>query len=224
VPRASVLDEICLRTDFKAALTRYAAGGFGGLMLNLLTPPRLQADAVYDAWALGRFDARYLLILRRLIMDLEEEPLRRAIFLLSHAGTHPNILWIPDKENGNWIPEEILAGLLPSFRWSPDEIARMIQAVHYSDWGYHTLGECLDVLFYEDPNIVSKLHISIKLLLQDPEEEYAIRAASVALSHSKDQRKELALLAQDFPSLAKHEWFEGVSAEVETSSRYSIYM
>src|ERR1700684_1001875 len=91
-------------------------------------------------------------------------------FLLSHAGTHPNILWIPDKEKGNWIPEEILAGLLPSFRWSPDEIARMIRAVHYSDWGYHTVGECLDVLFYEDPNIVSKLHISIKLLLPDPEE------------------------------------------------------
>jgi len=224
VPRANVLDGVCLRTDFKAALTRYAAGGFGGLMLNLLTPPRLQADAVYDAWALGRFDAKYLLILRRLIMDLEEESLRRAIFLLSHAGTHPNILWVPDKETGNWIPEEILAGLLPSFRWSPEEIARMIRAVHYSDWGYHTLGECLDVLFYEDRNIVAKLHIAIKLLLPDPEEEYSIRAASVALSHSKDQRKELALLAQEFPALAESEWFEGVSSEVEASGRYSIYM
>src|SRR5579862_4172720 len=35
VSRGSTLDEISLRTVFKAALTRYAAGGFGGLMLNL---------------------------------------------------------------------------------------------------------------------------------------------------------------------------------------------
>jgi hypothetical protein len=222
VPRASVLDEISLRTDFKAALTRYAAGGFGGLMLNLLTS-RLQTDAVYDAWALGRFDAKYLLILRRLVMDLEAEPLRRAIFLLSHAGTHPNILWNTDKEKGNWIRPEILAGLVPSFLWSPEEVAKMIRAVDYSDWGYHTLGECLDVLFFEDPNIEAKLHIAVKLLLPDPVEEYAIRAASLALSHSKDQPKRLSLLAQDYPILTTHEWFEGVSAEVAASGHYSIY-
>jgi hypothetical protein len=224
VSRDFVLDDICLRTEFKAALTRYAAGGFGGLMLNLLSPPHLQTDAVYDAWALGRFDAKYLLILRRLIMDLETEPLRRTIFLLSHAGSHPNILWNTDREKGNWIRQEILAEILPSFRWSPEEIARMIRAVHYSDWGYHTLGECLDVLFFEDPNIFAKLHIAIKLLLTDPEDEYAIRAATLVLSHSKEQRKELYLLVREFPALAGHEWFEGVSAEVEGSGRYSLYI
>jgi hypothetical protein len=224
VPSDVILDPIGLRTEVKAALTRYAAGGFGGLMLNLLSPLPLQTDAVYDAWALGRFDAKYLLILRRLIMDLETEPLRLAIFLLSHAGSHPNILWNPDKEKGNWIRPAILAELLPSFRWSPEELARMLRAVHYSDWGYGTLGECVDVLFYEDPNIVAKLHVAIKLLLTDPEEEYVVRAATLALSHSKEQRKELSLLAREFPTLAEHEWFEGVSAEVESSGRYSLYI
>jgi hypothetical protein len=58
------------------------------------------------------------------------------------------------------------------------------------------------VLFFEDRNIVDKLHIAIKLLLPDPEEEYAVRAASLALAHSKDQRKELSLLAYEFPALA----------------------
>jgi hypothetical protein len=100
----------------------------------------------------------------------------------------------------------------------------MLRAVDYSDWGYGSLGECLDVLFYEDPNIVAELHIAIKLLLEDPDEEYAIRAASLVLSHSKDQRKELTLLAQEFPTLAQHEWFEGVAAEVEASGHYSIYI
>ena len=169
--------------------------------------------------SLGRFDAKYLLILRRLVMDLEPEPLRQAIFFLSHAGDHPNILWNTDKKKGNWIDLTSWIRSLLHSAGPRRRIARMIRAVHYSDWGYHTLGRVLDVLFYKDKNIVAKLHISIKLLLPDPEEEYAIRAASVALSHSKDQRKELALLAQEFPSLAEHEWFEGVSAEVEVSGR-----
>ncbi len=224
IPRGNVLDEVCLRTDFKAATARYAAGGFGGLMLSLLSPEPLQTDAVYDAWALGRFDTKYLLILRRLIMDLGAEPLRRTIFLLSHAGSHPNLLWNTDKEKGNWISPALLTELLPSFKWSPEEIARMMRAVHYSDWGHGTLGECLDVLFYEDQHIVAKLHIAIELLLKDPEEEYAIRAATLVLSHSKDQRKKLAQLRQEFPILVNHEWFEGVSAEVENSGRYSLYI
>jgi hypothetical protein len=92
VSRHATLDEISLRDEFKAALKKYAAAGFfGRLTLNLLAPGPLQTDAVYDAWALGRSDAKYLLIVRRLIMDLEKEALRRAIFLLSHAGSHPNI-------------------------------------------------------------------------------------------------------------------------------------
>ena len=41
----------------------------------------------------------------------------------------------------------------------------MVRAIDHSDYGYGTLGECLDVLLYEDPNIVKKLHLAITLLL-----------------------------------------------------------
>ena len=53
---------------------------------------------------------------------------RRAIFLLSHAGSHPNLLYNPDKEKGNWIPPEVEEQLLPTFRWSPEEIASMLRS------------------------------------------------------------------------------------------------
>jgi hypothetical protein len=157
-------------------------------------------------------------------MDLDPEALRRAIFLLSHAGSHPNIFWNTDKVKGNWIPPDVEAQVLPSFRWSPEEIARMLRVVHYSNWGYGTLGECLDVLFYEDPNIVAKLHIVIRLLLGDAEQEYSVRAATLALSHAKDKRKELSSLIREFPVLPKDEWFEGISAEVKKTGRYSLYI
>ena len=100
----------------------------------------------------------------------------------------------------------------------------MLRAVASSAWGYGTLGECLDVLFYEDPNIVSKLHIAIKLLLKDPEKDQAVRAATLALTHSKNKRKELALLVQEHPALADQEWFQDVSAAVEESGNFSLYI
>jgi hypothetical protein len=158
--------------------------------------------------------------MRRFVMDLEPKALRRAIFLLSHAGSHPNILWTKD----NWIPPHVEEQILPSFRWSRDEIARMLRAADYSDWGYGTLGECLDVLFYEDPNIVAELHIAIKLLLKDPEKEHAVRAATLALTHSKDKRKELSALMQEHPALMDEEWFQEVSAAVNESGEFSLYI
>jgi hypothetical protein len=45
VPGEIILDEVSLQTTFKAALTRYASGGFGGIMLNLLSSPGLQTEA-----------------------------------------------------------------------------------------------------------------------------------------------------------------------------------
>ncbi len=167
VSRDSVLSVATLAGAFRDAVVPYV-GRFGMIALNLLMAGDLQMDALHDAWGLGRFDAKYLLIVRRLIMDLQPEALRRAIFFLSHAGSHPNILYNTDKKTGNWIPPEVEEQLLPTFRWSPEEIAKMLRAVDYHDWGYGTLGECLDVLFYEDSNIVAKLHIAIKLLLKDP--------------------------------------------------------
>ena len=218
----SVLTVTSLAAEFRDAIIPYV-GQFGTIALNLLLAGDLQMDALYDAWALGRFDPKYLLIVRRLIMDLQPETLRRAIFFLSHAGSHPNILYNTDKLKGNWIPPEVEEQLLPTFLWSPEEIARMLRAVDYQDWGYHSLGECLDVLFYEDSNIVAKLHIAINLLLKDPERDNAVRAATIALSHAKDKRKELVLLKQDYPTLMEEEWFQNVSAAVEESGEFSVY-
>jgi hypothetical protein len=219
ISQRHVLDAVTLHGAFKAALRAYEAGKAGRLTLNLLSPGALQIGAIYDAWALSRSTVIYLRVMRRFILEFEAEALRRAIFLLSHAGTHPNVLYTKD----TWIPDRVSEQILPSFRWSPEEIAHMLRAVDYSDWGYHTLGECLDVLFYEDPNIVAKLHIAIGLLLHDPEKEQAVRAATLALTHSCDQKAELYKLTQEHPELTTHEWFRDISSAIGQSERYSLY-
>jgi hypothetical protein len=51
-----------------------------------------------------------------------------------------------------------------------------------------------------------------------------VRAATLALTHSKDQRKELALLISDFPALMEHEWFQEIAVALEESSeRFALY-
>ena len=54
-------------------------------------------------------------------MDLHPEATRRSIWLLSHVGSHPNIFFTKN----TWIKPEAEGLLLPSFRWSPEELARM---------------------------------------------------------------------------------------------------
>ena len=146
-----------MREAFTNAVRAYTVGARRPT-LNLLSSDPLQTGAVYDAWALSRSNPKYLLIMRRFIMDLLPDALRRAIWLLSHVGSHPNIFWTKD----NWIKPEAKKQLLCSFRWSPEEITHILRAVDHSDYGRGTLGERLHVLLYEDVNVVAKLHIAIK--------------------------------------------------------------
>jgi hypothetical protein len=219
VSREAVLTEESLHGAFTRALAEYV-GRFGSIAASLLATGELQTDAVYDAWALGRSNAKYLLIIRRFILDYEPRALRRAIHLLAHAGLHPDILWIPGK---NWIPESVTKKVTPSFRWASEEIVHMLKVVDPEDWGRATLGQSLDVLLYEDPNVVAKLHIAIRLLLKEEEMTQAVRAATLALTHSRDQRIEIEKLVEEFPALLEHEWFRDVYASVGEAGKLSMY-
>jgi hypothetical protein len=67
-------------------------------------------------------------------------------------------------------------------------------------------------------------YTSIKILLKDTDLIYAVRAATLALSHSKDKRKEVSALNAKYPQLMNHEWFQDISSAVEESGDYSIYI
>jgi hypothetical protein len=214
------LDEMTLRGAFAGAVRAYGLRGTTDLVLNLLSLDPFQTGAMYDAWALSRSEPKYLLLLRRFLLDLQPEATRRSIWLLSHVGSHPNIFWTKD----NWIRPEAEQFLLPSFRWSSEELAHMLRAVDHSDYGRGTLGECLDVLLYEDPNIVRKLHVAITLLLKDEDHTQAVRAATLALTHAKDQQQELAFLIANFPPLIEHEWFQEIAMVFKESvERFTLY-
>jgi hypothetical protein len=99
----------------------------------------------------------------------------------------------------------------------------MIRAVEPEDYGYGTLGESLDVLLYEDPDIVAKLRSAIGLMLKADDVTAAVRGATLSLSHSREVRRELSLLLQEYPTLTNDEWFHDVAAAVVECGRYSLY-
>jgi hypothetical protein len=219
VSRDAVVSEASLHAEFGAAVSAYGVNNGAAIALSLLSDGDSQTEAVFDAWALGRHDARYLLLLRRLILDLHPPATRRAIGALAHAGDHPDIFWTKD----NWIPNKITKQVRTSFRWSPEEIAHMIRAIDPEDWGRGTLGQSFDVLMYEDPHVVPKLHTAVGLMLGTRDPIAAVRAATVALSHSRDARQELSLLIQEQPTLMDHEWFREIAAAVQEFGNFSLY-
>jgi hypothetical protein len=218
VSKDAVLNETTLHTAFTRALSRYASAG-DTIAFDLLSPDTVQASAVLDAWALGRHDPRYLLLIRRLILDLTPEATRAAIFALGHLTPHPDIFW----SERNWIPKEIKASIKPTFRWSPDEIAHMVTTIDPEDWGRGTLGQSFDMLMYEDPNSVAKFHQAIALLLEKSDLDGAVRIAALSLTHSEDQQRELTLLRDEFPILLQSAWFLEILDTVQTFGSISDY-
>jgi hypothetical protein len=219
VTRDAVLNKDSLNREFADAISRYETSSGATIALSLLSVGDIQVEAVFDAWALGRRDARYLRLLRRLILELGLTATQRAILALSHAGDHPDIFWTKD----NWIPPAITEQIRPCFRWSAEEIAHMLRAIDQEAWGRGTLGQCFDVLMYEDPSVIRALRAAVGLLLASGDAIAAVRAASLALSHSRDAKTELAVLIQQQPTLRDHEWFQGIAATVHDFGHFSLY-
>jgi hypothetical protein len=220
IPRRATLTPSSLRGDFSATVSRYTMSNDGVPAVTLLSPSEvLQASAVWDTWALGRHDARHLIILRRVLLDLRPAALRHAIVLLSHATPHPDILSTPK----NWIPPVVEREVQRTFRWTRQEIVHIFEALDVEGWGRGSLGQCADMLLYADPGVVAELNDAVGVFLAAGETERATRVATVALSHAHDARAELATLLERWPSLATDEWFEGVAAMVQEEGEFSLY-
>jgi Domain of unknown function (DUF4365) len=220
VPSSAILSEMSLQREFMSAAIEYAAPDRSGIAVNLLSnDAAVQRENLWDAWALGRRDARYLILLRRLLIDLKGDAVRHAIDALSHAADHPNRLGTPI----NWIPPDVEREVQRTFRWTTPEVTHLLRALDVLEFGYGTLGECLDVLLYCDPDVVPALIGAVSIFLLEGDQDRAVRAVTLALSHSKDARAELAMISERFPALRNTEWFPAIAEEIEHAGRFSIY-
>lgn len=218
VSKATTLDATSLHKDFSKAISAYARDNGNSIALRLLGDDIQQSLAVLDAWALGRKDAQFLILLRRLIADLGRDAVRQAIHALSHVCHHPDILFT----SRNWFPPEIQLVAQRSFRWYPAEVAHMLSAVPSEEYGRGTLGQSLDVLLRQDPDISLHIDDAIGLLLSE-DLSAAMSGAALALSYAHDARDKLRSLVSRYPDLLEEQYFSEVAAVVEEYGYLSLY-
>lgn len=214
-----ILDCRTIQNDFKEAVSAYRREAGDSIALNLLGNGFAQRAAVVDAWALGRLDARYLILLRRFLLDLQDDALCATIDVLSHACGHPDIFFTAQ----NWIPERVCVEARRSFHWSSQEIVHMIQVVPVEEYGRGTLGQSLDVLLRVDPNIRAELKNAIGILLDKNDIECAVTGAALALSYANDARNALAEIVNQYPELCQDERFMEITYTIEEIGYISLY-
>ena len=101
--------------------------------------------AVLDCFAVGRHDARPLLLLAACLRWLPLRARRDAIIALSHAGHHPDIFW----HEANWISDLVKLTLHTRVSWSEEDIEAMFATIEDdvdgggAGWGRGSLGQCV---------------------------------------------------------------------------------
>ena len=105
--------------------------------------PVIQRSAVYDAFALGRHDARALLLLRSSLRYLTDPtPLRFAIHVLALCIGHGDTFYTPR----NWIDPAVASRARCEFTWSYDELCQLLSAADAEEYERGGLGQDVAVL------------------------------------------------------------------------------
>ncbi len=165
----------------------------------LSTDPHIQFDAVGDAWALGRLSAHALIALRRLVSHLDVEPTRYAIWRLSHAAHHPDILW----HGENWLNEETQRTLRLSYQFSPQEAACLMSSVHAEEWQRGGLGQALYHVLACDPYLVQTAAATLGVLLADDNVPAAAHLLGTAATVSADPRAFVEEMQHLYPQMSE---------------------
>jgi hypothetical protein len=154
VPRAQHLGgepEVQRFVRYIASTTQPMAG-----LLNLgSSDPRLQAEAAFLAWFIGREDGRALVLLRRVMFSLEDDAIVEVIWRMAHCVWHPDSFHTPETT----LTTEARQLLQESMRWSDDEIRDLLFFVALSEDGIErgSLGAIVLCMLMVDPDHVRKL-------------------------------------------------------------------
>ncbi|RSM98887.1 hypothetical protein DMH25_28900 [Streptomyces sp. WAC 01325] len=198
---------------------------FGGrALLDLMSEGMsAQISAVHDCFALGRGDARALLLLRHTITKLSNYALAQALHALSHCASNPDIPW----SERNWIPRNVTDQVRASFDWSPEEILHMIREVEetgsagVSAWERGGYGQSLVVLLWDSPDLCERLHSALLKACRGFDGDLAFRTLILyqyflgIRCPDTDLKERVESLVRNNPILAGHSFSSDLLAIIE---------
>ncbi|MEU2478123.1 DUF4365 domain-containing protein [Streptomyces sp. NPDC013130] len=164
--------------QFTEAVNAYGRRFGGRSLLDLMAQdPEAQLSAVHDCFALGRGDARALLLLRHTITELSSWAQMTAITALSHCVPHPDVFW----SERNWIPRSVRDRVAQSFDWAPWELLHMVRSLEevgnegFPVWERGGYGADFVILLWNTPDVCYTLSLALTAACQGYDSEVAFR-------------------------------------------------
>ncbi len=178
-----------------------------------------QLTAVYDAFALGRRDARALILMRRAILHLRDPVvLRPAIHFLTLSVGHMDIFW----HSLNWIDEEIRQQVRPHLDWNAKELAHLLTAPGPEEWTRGGLGQ--DVTAIVCANWGPEIERSLEQVALEADEGAAWPALMLLVTSSgRDQLETIDCLAPRAGTLGASAMIHDLRATVAESGYVSMW-
>lgn len=165
-------------SDFTEAVSAYGRRFGGHSLLNLMAQdPAAQLSAVHDCFALGRGDARALLLLRHAIMELSTWALASAISALAQCVPHPDVFW----SERNWIPQSVRDRAADAFDWAPWELLHMVcelekvQNEGFPVWERGGYGADFVILLWDTADVCEILSMMLPVACREYDSEVAFR-------------------------------------------------
>lgn len=223
-----ILEEVLDDDSFDSFITRteayLTATADSAYLLLIDSDDEIRRQGVFNCWTLGRRDPRPLILLRRVLTSLSGRSLYDGISVLAHATPHPDIFWTKQ----NWISPLVEKAVQASFRWSPDELAELVNGVETfddegSDWQRGGIGQSLWSIMVVDPELHAKLPSAIRRAVEAGRMKAAVRLLVCLQYLADDPVAEVDTLIQAHPSLAQHEMARVVVEHLHDHGRFDVY-
>ena len=147
-----------------------------------------QVDAIVGCFAASNLDPRGMILVRRLLLSLNGEPLRAAVSLLAQSERHPT--------SAKRVRE--------SCRWQITEILHLFSRVTWDEWERGDVGEGVYTLLIRDPQFRFKVRKCLAAAVASRLDDAAWTAAYLLLYWSRDSVRLYEKLICMYPRLRRH--------------------
>lgn len=175
--------------------------------------------ALLDSFAVGRNDARPLVLVAALLGRFPREVLPLAVHVLSMATRHPDVFWTKQ----NWISSAVKTAVAAECHWTTDDVALLLSLVAEDEAGVQrgSFGQSIYHVLELDTSLDKRLQAVLTDVHRDLD---ARRWAAVILLYRQDDAQEmLAALEHSAPDLWDDAWLIEVREMVEGLGHFSLF-
>ncbi len=181
-----LLDDTTWSDFYEVAARAAKLGGRSllGLHSNDLTQQHI---AISDCFAIGRFDSRALIMLRRSLPHLLPEAVEHAVYTLAHSVPyHPDRFWTKD----NTVSSKVQSEVLRAFNWTPSDAAYLLRFVDNENmFRRGSVGEDIYLLLSGgwEPDVFQLFADTLELAVSIGDEDLSLKSLAIMQYHGGEE-------------------------------------